>query len=80
MCIAARRPFRACRGSDMAADTLQRPRDSADVLEAITAAAQTGRRLEIRGGGSKADVGAPRANLSLLDMTGLDGVVDYDPA
>jgi glycolate oxidase FAD binding subunit len=64
----------------MAPDTLQRPRDPADVLEAIAAAAQAGRRLEIRGGGSKADIGAPRTDVTLLDMTGLDGVVDYDPA
>ena len=64
----------------MAQDTHLRPRDQTDVVEAIAEAAREGWRLEIRGGGSKADVGAPRTDVGLLDMTGLDGVVDYDPA
>ena len=41
--------------------------------------ADAGERLEIRGGGTKALVGAPRG-ARLLDMRGLAGVIDYDPA
>lgn len=36
-------------------------------------------RLEIRGGGTKALMGAPR-EAQVLDMRGLSGVIDYDPA
>ncbi|BAK68155.1 glycolate oxidase subunit GlcE [Sphingobium sp. SYK-6] len=36
-------------------------------------------KLEIRGGGSKAGVGAPR-DAAILDMRGLSGIVDYDRA
>lgn len=41
--------------------------------------AESRERLEIRGGGTKALVGAPR-EAKLLDMRGLTGVIDYDPA
>lgn len=41
--------------------------------------ADAGERLEIRGGGTKALVGAP-GTARLLDMRGLAGVIDYDPA
>ena len=64
----------------MAPDSLLRPRDQGDIVDAIADAARTGGRLEIRGGGSKADIGAPRNEVSILDVTGLGGVVDYDPA
>lgn len=45
------------------------------ISEAIAGAS----KLEIRGGGSKAAVGAPR-DVAIIDMRGLAGVVDYDPA
>src|SRR3546814_18141167 len=40
---------------------------------------RAGTRLEIRGGGSKAAIGAPR-DATILSTTGLVGVIDYDPA
>ncbi len=53
---------------------------TADALTAIVAdAVARGGRLELRGGGSKADVGAPRRDASVVDMTGFSGVIDYDP-
>jgi glycolate oxidase FAD binding subunit len=64
----------------MATRSILRPRDQDDIVDAIADAAREGGRLEIRGGGSKADVGAPRDGASLLDMTGFGGIVDYDPA
>jgi glycolate oxidase FAD binding subunit len=63
----------------MATSTILRPRDTADLVDAIAEAARLGTPLEIRGGGSKAAIGAPRA-AALLDMTGFSGVIDYDPA
>jgi glycolate oxidase FAD binding subunit len=48
-------------------------------MDAVADAVRTGERLEIRSGGSKALVGAPR-DVRLLDLSGLSGVVDYDPA
>ena len=49
------------------------------VEELCAAVADAGERLEIRGGGTKAPIGAPR-DARVLDMRGLAGVIDYDPA
>jgi glycolate oxidase FAD binding subunit len=59
--------------------TILRPTTTDDLRDAIADAARTGSKLEIRGGDSKADIGAPR-EADLLDMTGFSGVIDYDPA
>lgn len=40
---------------------------------------RAGGKVEIRGGGSKADIGAPR-DATLVGTGGFTGVVDYDPA
>jgi glycolate oxidase FAD binding subunit len=56
-----------------------RPTTIDELCDAVADAARTGAKLEIRGGGSKADIGAPR-EADLLDMTGFDGIIDYDPA
>ncbi|WP_157219044.1 glycolate oxidase subunit GlcE [Flavisphingomonas formosensis] len=56
-----------------------RPTTPAELAEAVGAAAASGGRLEIRGGASKAAIGAPR-EAAILDMRGFTGVVDYDPA
>jgi glycolate oxidase FAD binding subunit len=48
-------------------------------LDELTEAVRGTAKLEIRGGGTKADMGAPRET-DILDMTGFTGVVDYDPA
>ena len=56
-----------------------RPSTTEELAEIIADAAASGRKLEIVGGGSKAEVGAPR-EAERLDMTGFAGVIDYDPA
>jgi len=56
-----------------------RPTSAQELCDAVADAAQAGRRLEIRGGGSKAAIGAPR-EVDLLDMRAFTGIVDYDPA
>lgn len=55
------------------------PRDAGDLADIIAAAAASGRKLELRGGGTKADFGAPR-EAEVVSLAGLTGVVDYDPA
>ena len=56
-----------------------RPESARDLAGIIADAAASGRKLEIVGGGTKAEVGAPR-EAERLDMTGFSGVIDYDPA
>jgi len=56
-----------------------RPTSTEELAEIIAEAAASGRRLDIMGGGTKADIGAPR-EAERLDMTGFCGVIDYDPA
>jgi glycolate oxidase FAD binding subunit len=53
---------------------------AAELADVIGAARADGRRLEARGGGSKAAYGAWRSEHDLLDLTALNGVIDYDPA
>jgi len=55
------------------------PRDAVDIAEIVADAAAQGRKLELRGGGTKAGFGAPR-EAELVSLAGLTGVVDYDPA
>lgn len=56
------------------------PADAREAGEMIAATAAAGRRLEIRGGGSKAAYGAaPAADVDVLDTRRLSAVVDYDP-
>lgn len=55
-----------------------RPSTPDELCDAIRQAADTGDRLEIRGGGSKANFGRNR-DATLLDMRGFAGIVDYDP-
>jgi glycolate oxidase FAD binding subunit len=64
----------------MAAATILRPGSAGDLSDAIADAARKGIRLEILGGGSKADVGATVRDARALDMAGFAGVIDYDPA
>jgi glycolate oxidase FAD binding subunit len=56
-----------------------RPSTTEELVGIIADAAASGRKLEIVGGGTKAEVGAPRG-AERLDMTGFSGVIDYDPA
>ena len=55
------------------------PRDAADLAEIVAEAAANGRKLELRGGGTKAGFGAPR-EAEAISLAGMAGVVDYDPA
>lgn len=55
------------------------PRDAADLAEIVADAAAKGRKLELRGGGTKAGFGAPR-EAEVVSLARLSGVVDYDPA
>jgi glycolate oxidase FAD binding subunit len=56
------------------------PANEGEVIEAIRAASAEGLRLEIRGGGSKAEMGAPSPDAALLEMSAFASVIDYDPA
>jgi glycolate oxidase FAD binding subunit len=56
-----------------------RPASTEALAEIVAEAAASGRRLEIAGGDTRAEVGAPR-EAERLDMTGFQGVIDYDPA
>jgi glycolate oxidase FAD binding subunit len=49
-----------------------------DLSQIFADAAAQGRKLELRGGGSKAAIGAP-TEAEIVDMRGFAGVVDYDP-
>jgi glycolate oxidase FAD binding subunit len=55
------------------------PRDAADLAQIVANAAASGRKLELRGGGTRAGFGAPR-EAEGVSLAGLTGVVDYDPA
>jgi glycolate oxidase FAD binding subunit len=56
-----------------------RPTSSEELCDLIGDAAAQGATLQIRGGGSKAAIGAPGESDS-LDMTAFSGVIDYTPA
>ena len=55
------------------------PTNEAELCEAIAQAAAAGEPLEIQGGASKANIGAPRAP-RILSMASFTGIIDYDPA
>lgn len=55
------------------------PRDALDLAQIIADAGARAAKLELRGGGTKADFGAPR-EAQVVSLAGLTGVVDYDPA
>ena len=56
-----------------------RPGSVEELTGIIAEAATTGRKLQIVGGGTRAEIGAPR-QAERLDMAGFSGVIDYDPA
>jgi glycolate oxidase FAD binding subunit len=55
------------------------PTNEDEVADLIADAVRCGAPLAITAGGSKADIGAP-AGARTLSLSGLTGVVDYDPA
>lgn len=55
------------------------PRDTQDLIQIVSDAAATARKLELCGGGTKAGFGAPRDS-TVVSLGQISGVVDYDPA
>jgi glycolate oxidase FAD binding subunit len=53
---------------------------AAEGVSAILDAVSSGDKLEIRGRGTKAAIGKPARAGSVLDTSGIAGIVDYDPA
>jgi glycolate oxidase FAD binding subunit len=56
-----------------------RPATIDELERIISQAAASGARLELRGGGSKAAIGAPK-QAEVVELTGFAGILDYDPA
>jgi glycolate oxidase FAD binding subunit len=56
------------------------PTTPSEIAELVSAAAADGSRLAIRGHGTKAGAGAPSPAAVIVDVSGIAGVVDYDPA
>jgi glycolate oxidase FAD binding subunit len=50
------------------------------VCEAVAAAAASGAKLEVAGGGTKQGIGAPGRHARILSTARLANVIDYDPA
>lgn len=59
---------------------MDQPHTTEDLAALITDAAAQGCKLEIIGGGTRREVGAPARDTALLSMTGFSGIVSYDPA
>lgn len=55
-----------------------RPTDEGQLAALFADAAAESRRLELRAGGSRCDIGAPR-EVELVDLGAFSGIVDYDP-
>lgn len=56
------------------------PTSIAELRSLIAEAAGTAQNLEIRGGGTKAGIGAPDRETGILSMRSFSGIIDYDPA
>ena len=56
-----------------------RPDDEAGLLAVVTDAVKAGRPMAIHAGGSKAGFGRPVVAPVRLDLSGLAGIVDYQP-
>lgn len=55
------------------------PRDALDLCQIVADAGARGEKLELRGGGTRADIGALR-EATIVSLQAIAGVVDYDPA
>lgn len=62
----------------MAAGTI-RPRDASELRQAVEWALNDGVTLDVRGGGSKLDLGKPMQCDQVLDVSAIGGIVDYAP-
>ena len=58
---------------------IHRPTDETELIGLIAEAAEHGRKLELRGGGSKREVGAA-TDAAVVELGNFSGVIDYDPA
>lgn len=58
--------------------TTHKPANVDQLIDLIATASAEGCKLELRGGGSKAAIGADR-EAEIVDMRGFSGVIDYDP-
>jgi len=56
-----------------------RPRDASELRQAVEWALNDGATLDVRGGGSKLDLGKPMQCDQVLDVSGISGIVDYAP-
>ncbi len=56
-----------------------KPRDATELRQAVEWALSDGVTLDVRGGGSKAELGKPMQCDQVLDLSGLSGIVDYAP-
>ena len=56
-----------------------RPGDATEVTEIVAAAGARGDKVLVRGGGSKRAFGAPTPDVTILDMRGMSGIIEYDP-
>jgi len=56
-----------------------KPRSPEELRQAVEWALSEGVTLDVRGGGSKLDLGRPMQCDQILDLSGLSGVVDYAP-
>jgi glycolate oxidase FAD binding subunit len=55
------------------------PRDAKELQQAVEWALNEGVTLDVRGGGSKLQLGKPMTCDQVLDLSGLGGIVDYAP-
>lgn len=55
------------------------PATSAELAALLEECAGQGRKVELRGGGTRSEIGAPRA-AEIVSLSAMAGVVDYDPA
>ncbi len=62
----------------MATGTI-RPRDARELQQAVEWALNDGVTLDVRGAGSKLDLGKPMTCDQVLDLSGIAGIVDYAP-
>lgn len=57
-----------------------RPSDAAHLREEVERAARDGYPIEVRGGGTKRDIGLPERGTAIVDLGAMTGVVDYEPS
>ncbi len=59
---------------------MHEPQNIAEICSIVADAISGGTKLEIIGGGTRADFGAPNRAAAQLSMNALSGIIEYDPA